>query len=73
MVAIVVPWRMNVTSRRLADSLLECGGVAGTAGAAFGEEGEGHVRFTLRVPVDVLPTVAAGIRHTLDTIGATAG
>jgi len=62
----------GVNSRKLADALLEVGGVAATAGAAFGVCGENHVRFTLRVPVETLPAVAAGIRRTLDTLAGIA-
>jgi aspartate aminotransferase len=65
-------FEVRATSRQLADGLLTTGAIAATAGAAFGEHGEGHVRFTLRVPVDVLPAVAAGIRSTLNRICGTA-
>jgi len=59
----------GITSRRLADRLLAVGGVACTAGAAFGACAEQHVRFTLRIPVDRLPDAAAGIRRTLKSLG----
>jgi aspartate/methionine/tyrosine aminotransferase len=45
--------------------LLEVGGVAATAGTEFGACGEGHLRFTLRVPPEKMPAVAAGIAKAL--------
>lgn len=55
----------GVPARRLAEVLLEVGGVAATAGTEFGAFGEGHIRFSLRVPVETMPTVAAGIERAL--------
>lgn len=37
----------GLTSKKLADALLEQAGVAGLAGTAFGECGEGYVRFSI--------------------------
>lgn len=54
----------------LANQLLEVGGVAATAGTEFGATGQGHVRFSLRVPAEVMPRVADGIRKTLASLSA---
>lgn len=50
---------------RLAELLLEVGGIAATAGTEFGACGEAHLRFTLRVPPEAMPAVAAGIARAL--------
>ena len=55
----------GVPARRLAEVLLEVGGVAATAGTAFGACGEEHLRFTLRVPPETMPAVAAGVAKAL--------
>lgn len=55
----------GVPAKRLAETLLEAGGVAATAGTEFGACGEGHIRFSLRVPVETMPAVAAGIERAL--------
>jgi aspartate aminotransferase len=60
----------GIPSRKIADRLLEVGGVAATAGVVFGGCAEGRVRFTLRIPVDKLVTVTNGIRRTLEAIAA---
>jgi aspartate/methionine/tyrosine aminotransferase len=44
---------------------LEVGGVAATAGTEFGPCGEGHLRFTLRIPSEKMPAVAAGVAKAL--------
>jgi aspartate aminotransferase len=62
----------GIPSRQLADTLLDVGTVAATAGTAFGAQGEGHVRFTLRVPVETMGAVAAGVRRTLEAIAGSA-
>jgi len=41
-------------SLELAEALLELGGIAGTPGIAFGESGEGHVRFSIATGMDEL-------------------
>ncbi len=57
---------------RLADLLLEVGGVAATAGTEFGACGEAHLRFTLRVPPENMPAVAAGIARALAAVPSAA-
>lgn len=61
---------VGVPSRRLANELLDVGGVAATAGSAFGSCSEGHIRFTLRVGLPALSMAAAGIQRTLEAISA---
>jgi aspartate aminotransferase len=58
----------GVPAARLAELLLEVGGIAATAGTEFGACGEAHLRFTLRVPPDKMPAVAAGIAKALAAI-----
>ncbi len=55
----------GVPVKRLAEILLDVGGVAATAGTEFGACGEAHLRFTLRVPPEKMPSVAAGIAKAL--------
>ena len=53
------------STKEFASLLLEVGGVAATAGTEFGACGEAHLRFTLRVPPETMPAVAAGIARAL--------
>ncbi len=55
----------GLPAARLAELLLDVGGIAATAGTEFGACGEAHLRFTLRVPPETMPAVAAGIAKTL--------
>jgi aspartate aminotransferase len=58
----------GVPAARLAELLLDVGGIAATAGTEFGACGEAHLRFTLRVPPETMPAVAAGIAKALAAI-----
>ena len=60
----------GLPATRLAGLLLDVGGVAATAGTEFGACGEAHLRFTLRVPPEAMPAVAAGIAKTLASVAS---
>lgn len=49
------------TSKKLADALLEEAGVAGLAGTAFGEFGEGYMRFSVANSIENIETALARI------------
>jgi len=57
------------SSRQVADFLLEHAGVACLSGAAFGEFGEGYVRFSYANSYENLMEAAARIRRTLESGG----
>ncbi|HYB72204.1 MAG TPA: pyridoxal phosphate-dependent aminotransferase [Candidatus Sulfotelmatobacter sp.] len=63
----------GVPAARLAELLLEVGGIAATAGTEFGACGEAHLRFTLRVPPENMPAVAAGIAKALGSLRSARG
>jgi len=52
---------------------IEVGGIAATAGSEFGACGEAHLRFTLRVPSETMPAVAAGIAKVLGSLRSATG
>lgn len=56
---------------RLPQALLDRGGIAATNGTAFGAHGAGHIRFTLRVPVEMTAAVINGISAAIDAAGET--
>jgi aspartate aminotransferase len=56
---------LGMNSIQLADMLLEKARVAGTPGSAFGEAGDGHVRFSFATSPDVLETAARRIKEAL--------
>jgi len=56
---------LGMSSIQLADMLLEKAQVAGTPGSAFGEAGDGHVRFSFASAPEVLETAALRIKEML--------
>lgn len=50
-------------SLELADALLDLAGIAGTPGIAFGQSGEGYVRFSIATAMEKLETAVARIRE----------
>lgn len=56
---------LGMSSIQLADMLLEKARVAGTPGSAFGDAGEGHVRFSIASAPEVLETAARRIKEML--------
>jgi aspartate aminotransferase len=56
---------LGMNSIQLADLLLEKARVAGTPGSAFGDAGDGHVRFSFATSPDVLETAARRIKEAL--------
>ncbi|MHB0868121.1 MAG: pyridoxal phosphate-dependent aminotransferase [Chloroflexota bacterium] len=56
---------LGMSSIQLADMLLEKARVAGTPGSAFGDAGDGHVRFSFASAPEVLETAARRIKEML--------
>ena len=56
---------LGMSSIQLAELLLEKARVAGTPGSAFGEAGDGHVRFSFATSPEVLETSARRIKEAL--------
>lgn len=56
---------LGLNSIQLADMLLEKARVAGTPGSAFGDAGDGHVRFSFASAPEVLETAAKRIKEML--------
>lgn len=56
---------LGLNSIQVADMLLEKARVAGTPGSAFGEAGDGHVRFSFASAPEVLETAAKRIKEML--------
>src|SRR4029079_17919956 len=50
-------------SKKLADALLEQAGVAGLSGTAFGEFGEGYLRFSVANSIDNIQTALRSIEE----------